>query len=160
VYGGYEAISYLTSAYCYKDDGSMQACDPIDTYTDVTNKGFIRRWNLQKQSKVIQIVGRLHSEVCNFATHLLPGVRVQVKMIKSRREFYSMDKDADSEVIFKFLDGQLLVKRVKPNPAYLVVHTKAFQIGAVVKCNLSSVEVKIFTYASGSQSLSIDNAIL
>ncbi len=37
--------------------------------------------------------------------------------------------DADSKVIFKFLDAQLLVKRVRPNPAYLAAHNTALQAG-------------------------------
>jgi hypothetical protein len=156
---GDAAISHLTNVYWHRDEGNMLACYPTDTYTDTTNKGFIRSWNLQKQSKVIQMVGRVNSDICN-VTHLLPGGRVQVKMMKGRREIYLMNKDADSKIVFKFLDAQLLVKRVKPNPAYLVAHTKALQPGAIAKYLLSRVEVKIFTYASGSHSLSIDNAYL
>jgi hypothetical protein len=106
------------------------------------------------------MVGRLHSDICNVATHLLSGVRVQVKMTKGRREFYLMNKYADYKVIFKFPDDQVLVKRVKTNYAILVAHTRALQAGAFVKYTLSSVEVKTFTYARGSQSLSIDNAVL
>jgi hypothetical protein len=71
-----------------------------------------------------------------------------------------MNIDADSKVNFKFLDAQLLVKRVKPNPAYLIAHTKALQARAFAKYNLTKFESKSFTFASGSQSLSIDNAVL
>jgi hypothetical protein len=126
---------------------------------DDTNKGFIRRWKLQKQSKVIQMVDRLHNDICNVQTHLIPGVRVQVTLTKGRRDFYLMAKDEDSKVSFKFLEAQLLVKCVKPNPAFLVAHTKALQTGAIAKYNLSRVKVKTFNFASGSQSLSIDNAV-
>jgi hypothetical protein len=87
-------------------------------------------------------VGRLHADICNIPTHLLPGVRVQVRVRKGRREFYLMAKNEDSKDSFKFVDAQLLVKRVKPNPAFLVAHTKALQAGAIVKYNLSSVEIK------------------
>jgi hypothetical protein len=158
VYGDDSAFSRPTNAYWYKDEGNMQVCDPTDTYTDTTIKGFIRLWNLHNNA--IEMVGRLHSDICNVAIHLLPGVRVQVKMTKGRSEFYFMNKDADSKVIFKFLDAQLLVKRVKPNPSYLVAHRKVLQAGAVAKYTLSRVEVKTFTYGSGSQSLSIDNVVL
>jgi hypothetical protein len=106
------------------------------------------------------MVVRLHADICNVLTHLLPGFRVQVRLTKGRREFYLMAKDEDSKVSFKFLDPQLLVKRVKANPAYLVAHTEVLQGGAIAKYNLSRVEIKTFTFASGSQSLSIDNAVL
>jgi hypothetical protein len=85
---------------------------------------------------------------------------MQIKLTKARREFYLMNKDEDSKVTSKFLDAQLLIKLVIPNPAYLIAHNTALQAGALATFNLTRVEVKSFTFASGSQSLSIDNAVL
>jgi hypothetical protein len=106
------------------------------------------------------MVGRLHSDLSNVPTHLLPVVRIQVKLTKAHLEFYLMNKDSDSKIIFKFLDAQLLVKRVKPNPAYLMAQNTALVAGAFAKYNLTGVEVQSFTFASGSESLSIDKAVL
>jgi hypothetical protein len=50
-YGCDAAESQLTNAYCYLDSGHVLTCDPTDAYTDTTNKGFIRRWNLQKRAR-------------------------------------------------------------------------------------------------------------
>ena len=85
---------------------------------------------------------------------------MQKKIDKARQEFYLMNKYADSKVIFKFLDAQLLVKRVRKKPAYLVAHNTALQAGAIAKYKLTRVELKSNTFSSGSQSLSIDNAVL
>ncbi len=71
-----------------------------------------------------------------------------------------MSKAEDSKAVFRFLDAQLLVKRVRPNPAYLIAHNYVLQAGAIAKYNLNRVELKTCTFASGSQSLSIYNAIL
>ena len=126
---------------------------------EATCKGFITRWDRIKQIKEVEMVGRLHSDICNVPTHLLPGVLVQIKLTKARREFY-LNKDAYSKVVFKLLDAQLLVERVRPNPAYLVAHNTALQAGAIAKYNLTLVEIKTFRFSNGSHSLSIDNAIL
>ena len=99
------------------------------------------------------MVGRLHSDICNVPTHLLPGVLVQIKLTKARREFYLMNKDAYSKVVFKLLDAQLLVERVRPNPAYLVAHNTALQAGAIAKYNLTRIELKTLTFSNGSQSM-------
>jgi hypothetical protein len=77
--------------YWYKDEGDMLICDPTNTYTDKTNKGFIRRWNLQKQNKIIELVGRLHADICNASTHILSGVPVNVRLTKGRCEFFLED---------------------------------------------------------------------
>ncbi len=104
--------------------------------------------------------GSLHSDICTVPTHLLSGVLVQIKLTKARREFLLMNKDADSKVVFMFLDAQLLVKRVGPNPAYLVARNTALQAGTIAKYSLTRVELKTFTFCNGLQSLFIDNAVL
>jgi hypothetical protein len=71
-----------------------------------------------------------------------------------------MNRDVNANVIFKFLDAKLLVKRVKPNPAIALAHNSVLSKGELAKYNLTRVELKTFTYVSGSQSLSINNAVL
>jgi hypothetical protein len=85
---------------------------------------------------------------------------MNVRFKKGSRQFYLMAKDADSKVSFKFLNAQLLFKCVKPNPAYLVAQNKTLHPGVLAKYNLSRVEVNTFLFASGSQSMSVDNAVL
>ena len=85
---------------------------------------------------------------------------MQTKLTKAKREIYAHSKDGGSNAVFKILEAQLLVKRVRPNPAYLLAHNTALQAGAIASYNMTRVELKIFTYAKGLQSLSIDNAIL
>jgi hypothetical protein len=40
-----------------------------------------------------------------------------------------MNKDVDSKTIFKFIDDQLLVKRVRPHPAILLAQNTALSKG-------------------------------
>ena len=42
-----------------------------------------------------------------------------------------MSKAEDYKVVFKFLDEQLLIKRVRPNTACLVAHNTALQARAI-----------------------------
>ena len=103
------------------DDGNMIACDP--TSVDASNnKGFMTRWSLTKKSQEIELYGRVHTDFCNVPIYLLPGVRVQIKFTKARTGFYLMNKDAESKTIFQFLDAQLWVKRVRPNPTIPLAH--------------------------------------
>ena len=80
---------------------------------------------------------RLHTDICNVPTHLLPDVRMQIKLTKARRELYLLSKDADSIVVFTLLEAQLMAKRVRPNYAYLVAHNTALQAGALARFNLT-----------------------
>ena len=76
--------------------GDKLPCDP--TAADAKNAGFITRWNKIKQSKEVQLYGRLHSDICNVPQYLIPGVRLQIKLTKARSFIYLMNKTADSNV--------------------------------------------------------------
>ena len=91
------------------------------------------------------MVGRLHTDICGVATHILPGVRMQIKLTKANREIYVHSATEDTTAIFKILDAQLLVKRVRPNPAYLIEHNTALQAGAIARYNMTMVKLKIFS---------------
>jgi hypothetical protein len=70
-YGSDAAATHLTNVYWYLDNGNIIACDPTAAYDDSTNKGFIARWNRLKQSKEIELYGRIHTDLCNIPQHLL-----------------------------------------------------------------------------------------
>lgn len=71
-----------------------------------------------------------------------------------------MHNDRDSKNSFKFSDTQLIFNSVRQNPLFLVVHNTALGKSALAKYNLKRVELKTFTFSSGSRSLSIENAVL
>jgi hypothetical protein len=68
-----------------------------------------------------------------------------------------MNRDAASKTVFKFLDDKLFVNRIRPSPAQLIAHNTALSQGLVARY-ITRVELKTFTFATGTQSLSIDNA--
>jgi len=57
----------------------------------------------------------------NVLLHLLPGARLQI----------SLNKSFDSKTVSKFLDSQLLVRRVRPNPAILLALTATLKNSGV-----------------------------
>jgi hypothetical protein len=136
----------------------MLPCDP--TAWDAKNQDYITKWNKIKQSKEVEFYGRIHSDICNVAQHLIPGVSLQIRFTKAHQNFFLMNKDAKSKTVFKFLGAKLLVNRITPRPAQLIAHNTALSEGSLARYNITRVELKTFTFASGTQSVSIDNAIL
>ena len=59
-----------------------------------------------------------------------------------------MNKNAESKAVFKFLDAQLLVNRVRPIPTTFVAHESAFSHNAIARYNVTRVELKKFTFSS------------
>jgi hypothetical protein len=108
----------------------LATCCSDPTAADRKNKSFITRWNRIRQSKEVELYGRLHSDMCNVPTDLLPSFWMQIKSTKTKRDFFLMNKDADPKVISKFLDAQLLVKSARSNPANELAHNTTLQAGA------------------------------
>jgi hypothetical protein len=124
------AATRLNSAFWYIDNGDMLPCDPS---SEATNKGFVTRWNLTNQSQEIEMYGKIHNDLCNVPQYLLPGVRLQIEFSKPKSRFYLMNKDIASETRFKFLDAQLRVNRIRPNPKIQVAHNTVLTKGGKAK---------------------------
>jgi hypothetical protein len=159
-YGNDAAQTHLTNAFWYLDNGDMLPCDPTAAVTATTNGASKVRWDKIKPSKDVELYGRIHSDICNVAQYLIPGVGLQIKFTQAHQNLFLINNDAASKTVFKFPDAKLLVNRIRPSPAQLIAHNTGLRQGCVAHCNITRVEVKIFTSASGKQSLSIDNAVL
>ena len=59
----------------------------------------------------------------------------------------------------KFLDAELIVHRIRPSPKISYDHTEALSKGCISRYNLTRVELKTFTYAGGTQAISINDAV-
>lgn len=75
----------------------------------------------------------------------LPGDKLQIKFSKAKSGFYLMTKDGQSDTIFKFLDVQQRVNRVRSNPTIQVAHSTVLSKGG--KGNyITNVEMNSFTF--------------
>ena len=62
-YGSDAGTPHLTNAFWYHDTGDMGPCNTTAAVTIATNKVFITRWDRIQQSKGVEMVGRLHSDI-------------------------------------------------------------------------------------------------
>jgi len=139
----------------------MQPSDPTaETHTSATNDRFIARWSRLSGSRDVQLLGHLHTDLCNVPLFLMPRVPLQIKLRKARLSFYLMNKSADTKTTFKFLDAYLLVRCVQPNPAILEAQEKVVGKGALARNSMTRVYLKTFTFSARSKSRSIDNTVL
>jgi hypothetical protein len=70
-----------------------------------------------------------------------------------------MNSNPDKKATFKFLDAELVVRRIRPSTKIFVAHNEALSKGIHALYNLR-VDLKTFTYTCGPQTLSINNAVL
>jgi hypothetical protein len=161
-YGSVAAAPHLTNSFWYLGQGDMLPLDPsaADKSASATNVGFITRWDRIKRSGDVQLYDRLNSDLCNVRKYLRPGVHLHIKLTEARSSFYLMNATADSKTTFKFLDTKLFMKRIRPHPDLLSAHNTTLKDGGIPRHNSTRVELKAFTFATGSNSTSIDNLVL
>ena len=100
-YGTDAADSHLRMAYWELDEGNLLAGD-CSKPSELCNTGFLARWNHVKKSQEVHMYGRLHADICNVPKRLVNGVKMQIKLTKSKPAFYLLSNKEDSKVSFKF----------------------------------------------------------
>jgi hypothetical protein len=154
-YGEEAKKSQLQSALWYADEpGKFERTDP--TAAD-TNSGFKTRANLTKNSKKIDMLGRLHLDMCHQNRYLLNGVDLKIRLNRSKTKFNLMS-DTGTELT-KITKAVLMVQHIKPNPAVLTAHAKVLNTSNA-KYPIRRVEVKTFSVNAGTQTLTRDNVFL
>ena len=99
-YGHDAKKSQLSSALYYKDTaGKMDVVDPTIADADA-NVGLKSRYALTQRSRVVDMIGRLHSDIFFQNKYMLNGVNMKIKLIRSKAEFclVSSAEDPDYKV--------------------------------------------------------------
>jgi hypothetical protein len=100
-YSSDTASSHLTKCYWYLDTGEMNPCDPMaETYTASTNDGIVARWSRLSGSRDVQLLRRLRTDFCNVPIFMLPDVKLQIKLTKTRPSFHLINKTSDLNTSF------------------------------------------------------------
>ena len=121
-YGEGPKHSHLQAAMWHEDTAGY-----FDTFDGDNNTGANRRRIRAAESKVLDMMGRLHSDLFHQSKFLLNHVDVRVKLTRSKDAFVlntSMDPPARVRFKLDLLDAGLFVRKVTPNPAISLAHEK------------------------------------
>ena len=69
---------------------------------------------------------------------------MQIRLTKAKDVFYLMNANADTKATFKFLEAELIVRRIRPSPKISYAHIKALSNGCIARYNVTRVELKTF----------------
>jgi len=83
------AACRFTNSFLYPEKGDM-----LPYNTAGSSDQYEQRWI---QSNGVQLYGRLHCNRCNVSQYLLPGVQLNMKLMKTRSNISLMNKTADSK---------------------------------------------------------------
>jgi len=123
-YGIDAKTSQLSSALYYKDTGGNMESLDFDQ-DDNINQGLATRRHLARQSRVMDMMGRLHADIFFQERYMLNEVGVKIKLIRSKDTFCLM---GDARYKVKITHASLFVRKVKLIPSVFLAHAKARRV--------------------------------
>jgi hypothetical protein len=146
-YGKQAKESQLTAALWYKDTtGKMDE----RVVTDVGgNKGLVKRAQFTKESKTVDLIGRLHSDIFFQEKLLLNGVPIRIKLTRSKDSFALKSAGVNPNFKIKIMYAMLRCRKVRISPSVYLAHAKALEHANAVY-PMRRVECKTFTISNGN----------
>ena len=156
-YGPSAKESQLTSALFYKDTaGKMDAADPTLADDADPNLGLRKRYEFNKESGTIEMMGPLFCDVFFTERLLLRFVDLKVVLNRNADEFCIMSSIADANHKVKLIDAHLKIRKVKVSPSVSVAHEIALKKGPAIY-PIRRVACTSFIIPRGNPGLTKDN---
>ena len=139
--------SQLTSVVWYKDTaGKMDERVVVEAGE---NKGLVKRASLTKSSKVMDMMGRIHSDI--FFPEKLPmnGIGVRIRLIRRKDSFSLVSMDAAPAYKIKIVRAILRARKVRISDSVNLALAKALKL-ANATYPFRRVECKTFSIPTGN----------
>ncbi|XP_060092554.1 uncharacterized protein F54H12.2-like [Heteronotia binoei] len=119
------------------------------TALDGDNKGFVKRAALAAESRKIDLLGQLHSDLFFQEKLLLNGMDVKNKLTRSKDAFCLMVDDLNRGCKLNILSASLFVKKLRVAPGVCLGHAEVL-FTANAKYPVDHVGIKVFRIPAGS----------
>ena len=171
--GAYPYLAYLQTLLSYGKDAKQSHLQAAMWYADTAahfdkvegdnNVGAKLRKARTAESRVVDMVGRLHSDLFHQSKFLLNHLDVRVKLTRSKDPFVLHEHvTAGNEPVgykLQLVDAGLFVRKVTVNPAIVLAHEKTL-MQHNAKYPLTKTVMRIYTAPAGSMNFSVDNMFL
>ena len=154
-YGTDAKESQLTSQLWYLDRNPMDSINPF--LEEDFNEGLKDRQRFIGESKSVEMIGRLHSDIFQQDRYLLNKVNMHIKLVRSPQAFHLMTDGTAVKTIIE--DAVLYARQVKVNPTIVNEHNQLMTSGIHAKYPIRRGVVSTFTIAKDSMSANKDNVI-
>jgi len=141
--------SQFQSGGYYKDTAGLM--DVVDLTASPTNEGLKERAELFSESKVVEFMTRIHSDIFAQPKLLVNGIRMRLVLNFNKNNFCLMGNNVDDYKL-KIVDASLMIRKCK-----LV---DSVYLNAISKKSLypiTRVALKEFSFTSGSANVDLNN---
>ena len=158
-YGSDAKKSQLTSALFYPDTpGKFEQVNPVEE-DKTANLGLKARYEFTKESATIDMMGGLHCDIFHQPKDLLTGVKIRVRLNRSKPEFCLLSTKNDVKYRIVIEEAILYIKRTTVSPAVLLAHAKVLK-DHNAKYALRRVECKVESISKNKMRCNPDNIFL
>ena len=158
-YGGDAKLSQLTMAMFYKDTpGKMDAVNPVADDADA-NMGLKARYAFTKQSRTVDMIGPIHSDIFFQDRLILNGVNLRLKLNRAKNSFCLVSSAGGTNHKVVITEAILYVRKVKVAPSIALGHAVALK-QATAKYPIRRVDCKVLSIPGGFSSFTPDNLFL
>lgn len=147
--------THLTGSMWF-DDG-FGVCDTPDITGDFCTSICKKRAKKIADSRVLDLFGKLYSNLSNQEKYLLPNLNISIKLTRSLPAFALQKiEDDDDDYVIDITNATLLVRKVKVHPSIAIAHEKMLDSGKKALYTANRVETQFFTISPNRQSESIN----
>ena len=154
-YGKDAKESQLTSSLFYKDTSGHMDVAVVDG-ANATNAGLNKRQTFFSESRITEMIGRIHADLFFQEKYLLSDVGLRLRFVRNKDSFTLMSAQVNASFQLRILDCKLYVRKVKISPTVFLAHARAFEIGNA-KYPIKRVVCKTFTVPRGNMDFSQEN---
>ena len=150
-YGPAAKESQMTATLWYKDTAGHMDVTTSD------NEGLEACKTFTSRSRVVDMMGKLHSDLFFQDRYMLNGVDLKIRLVRSKDAFGLMATDETFKT--KIIEASLFVRKVKLSPSIQLAHIKALEKGTA-KYPIRRVETKVFSVPKGNLTGNQENLFL
>ena len=156
-YGVDAKSTQLTNQLWYKDKASRMHATELAA-GPAPNPGFVTRRDYIADSRVVDMIGRLHVDMFLQDKFLINGVDVKLRLVRSKPSF-ALIAAGNTEYMITIVNASLFVKKATITPAVHKAHIMALE-RTTVKYPLRPVECKVYSIPTGALSHTHENLFL
>ena len=147
-YGPDTKASQLTAALYYQDEsGKMDKRNPLAAAEADINSGLTKRATFTAESKEVDMIGRIHSDIFFQQRYMLNEVNTKIKLTRSKDAFCLTATGAETFKV-KITSAAMHIRKVKISPSIYLAHAKTLENG-MAKYPIRRVICKTFTIPTG-----------
>ena len=154
-FGAEAKKTQLTSQLWYKDTaGHMEG-----TTVNAGNLGLVERRRYLAESRVVDMMGRLHVDLFLQDNFFLNGVDVKIRLVRSKDAFSLMADGQNPDYKVRIVEATLFARKAMLSPTVQMAHIKDLAKGTA-KYPLRPVDCKVYSIPQGAMSHTHENLFL